>query len=166
VPYGTDSRWNGSQAINCLATIIQSLRDGALFRTDSSSERLSGLATITEFLRDHKPYPRPRFRLHIRGNSRSRTRTACPTKLLHDELPLLFVSEVGTTRRERRASGQSPLLPLRFEIGATDLENDRIGRFYQDAFAWYCAAAALREFRNRHIRMANRNLLNCRRCDP
>jgi len=28
----------------------------------------------------------------------SRTRTACPTKLLLDRLPLLFVSEVGTTR--------------------------------------------------------------------
>ncbi len=27
MPYGTDSRLNGFQAINCLATIIQSLRD-------------------------------------------------------------------------------------------------------------------------------------------
>jgi hypothetical protein len=27
VPYGTDSDWDLSQAINCLATIIQSLRD-------------------------------------------------------------------------------------------------------------------------------------------
>jgi hypothetical protein len=28
VPYGTDSRSNGFQAMNCLATIILSLRDG------------------------------------------------------------------------------------------------------------------------------------------
>src|SRR5260370_20507779 len=57
--YETGLFFNVSQAINCLATIIQSLRD--LCRDLS--------------LQDNKPYTGPRFRLHIRGNSRSRTRT-------------------------------------------------------------------------------------------
>jgi hypothetical protein len=47
VPSGTDSRWNGFQAINCLATIIQSLQDLSL--------------------QDNKSYNGPRFRLHITG---------------------------------------------------------------------------------------------------
>ena len=42
MPYGTDSRLNGFQAINCLATIIQSLRDkGAPRRCAPSPFRFS-----------------------------------------------------------------------------------------------------------------------------
>jgi hypothetical protein len=62
--YETGPFFNVSQAINCLATIIQSLRD--LCRDLS--------------LQDNKPYTGPRFRLHIRGNSRSRTRTTTRTR--------------------------------------------------------------------------------------
>src|SRR5258708_18380820 len=47
VPYGTDSLLNAFQAINCLATIIASLRDGRFL----PSFQLSGLTTITPSLR-------------------------------------------------------------------------------------------------------------------
>jgi hypothetical protein len=47
VPYGTDSLLNAIQAINCLATIIASLRDGRFL----PSFQLSGLTTIIQPLR-------------------------------------------------------------------------------------------------------------------
>src|SRR5258707_12690001 len=43
VPYGTDSLLNAFQAINCLPTIIASLRDGRFL----PGFQLSGLTTIT-----------------------------------------------------------------------------------------------------------------------
>jgi hypothetical protein len=45
VPYGTDSLLNAFQAINCLATIIASLRDGRFLPT-FQPRKLSGLATF------------------------------------------------------------------------------------------------------------------------
>jgi hypothetical protein len=151
VPYGTDSRWNGSQAINCLATIIRSLRDGAISRTDSSPKA---------FGRERRCYGTGISLGHLPGNKLPGLRRAQSSRYDHIVPP-------GQKRLTCPAAGSVLiLLPLRFEICATDLKNDRIGRFYQNAFAWYCPGATLREFRNGHIRMANSNLLNCRRCDP
>jgi hypothetical protein len=47
VPYGTDSLLNAFQAINCLATIIASLRDGRFLPT-FQPRKLSGLATFIQ----------------------------------------------------------------------------------------------------------------------
>src|SRR5258708_12972073 len=55
VPYGTDSLLNAFQAINCLATIIASLRDGRFL----PSFQLSGLTTITPSLRGKIPTTPP-----------------------------------------------------------------------------------------------------------
>src|SRR5260221_3898400 len=62
VPTGRAAWFTVFQAINCLARIVTSLRD-------------------------NKPYTCQRFRLHIRGNSRSRTRTTTRTMGLRDNKP-------------------------------------------------------------------------------
>jgi hypothetical protein len=48
VPYGTDSRLNLFQAINCLATIIQSLRDG--LRSSSRIPKRLTLGLVSVFV--------------------------------------------------------------------------------------------------------------------
>src|SRR5260370_29024745 len=59
VPYGTDSLLNAFQAINCLATIIASLRAGRFL----PSFQLSGLTTITPSLRGTIRTSRPALRI-------------------------------------------------------------------------------------------------------
>jgi hypothetical protein len=62
VPYGTDSRLNGFQAINCLATIIQSLRDGIFGNAVPGIScldfgELGRVATIVQSLQDNTHAP-------------------------------------------------------------------------------------------------------------
>jgi hypothetical protein len=81
VPYGTDSLLNASQAINCLATIIQSLRDGRFLPTLQPRKLLGWLRSFSPSgtssdkpLRDNKPSLLSTFSTpHHRTSSRTRT---------------------------------------------------------------------------------------------
>jgi hypothetical protein len=79
------------------------VRTRASFSSSSSSSSSRGAHSVFRHrLAMNRKLAGPTNFIRRIANQQSRTRTACPTKLLLDRLPLLFVSEVGTTRTKTK----------------------------------------------------------------